>query len=275
MKIISISIYSREYELVFHKTIEKSLNEDRMEIISAFLNGVNQFGKETFSEDLRRVDMNGVWLDFLHIENYVIVMVIEIDLNYTEEENIVYDSVIEQIEEFIHGMLLDQSFSLETPDDMEFFSEFIEMKLQALQLGKINIPSNIKLGSTDWSLDMAMVCESNGILIHDKKYSHRNLDPYLISMMLSTFQSFARIEFNFTLKKIHIGKQKLCVESSGDKIFTLIVSIGETNVKSMSTKTRNLIDRILYSILSAVEQKLIEIQDEELFYSILDEYSIN
>ncbi|MCY3410118.1 MAG: hypothetical protein INQ03_00645 [Candidatus Heimdallarchaeota archaeon] len=272
MKILSITIYSRDFNLVFHKTIEQSMDEQTMEGITSFLNGVNRFGNEVFSEELRRIDMHGVWLDFLYIEDYIIVIVSEIESGISERENIVYDSIISQIEDFIHGMLIEQDFSFDNEEDMEFFGEFIQMKLDALQLGKVLIPNEIEQAKDGWTLLMAMICDNTGLPIHFKTYKRLEIDPYIVSMLLSTFQSFARIEFRFELKNIHLGKRKICVFRSDGKLYVLVIDTEAKMEKSTSIKIQSTISRIMIEMANTKDEESDEITDDNPAFRILDHY---
>lgn len=265
MKIISISIYSDDYQILFQKNIDEALNTAEVLTISSFLNGLNKFARETFAHSLTRVDLETIWIDFIYSEEFIIVLVTEIPNNLRERIAVMYDKIILEMENFLHNILHKKGFNLDTTG-IELLSTLLEMKLSAITKMKMNSISNIteEIIDDDWEIDMGFVCEqSSGIPIIYNSYGGSEVDPILISSMLSMFSSFSHIEFNRRIRLIHLENLKLVFKlgHSNERLYIMVVNSNTDLQKSIPDKIFVKVHKILNQIAQQID---------ELFNSTVD-----
>ncbi len=246
MKIISVSIYTDKFEMIFHKSIDNMIKTEEALTISSFLNGLSNFARETFSHSLTRVDLETSWIDFIYSQEFIIVLVTEVPINLRERIVVVYDSIITEIEDFIKNLLHKKDFTLKDQSGIELLSTLLELKLSAIKKMKIRSITNSsdEMVNDDWQIDMGFVCEPSGVPIIYNSYGDSEVDPILVSSMLSMFSSFSNIEFNRKIRLIHLENIKLCFHYD-EKLYILVVNSNTDLQKSIPDKIYVKVNKIL------------------------------
>lgn len=277
MRIVSIILLDRNYRQISQTQIDIDMGEKEAHTISSFISGINTFGTSEFEGNLRRIDFNDLWFDFLKFENYFVILIIKIEPTKLMEENEKYNKYISDLHAYISNTVNQNKFDFNNLREVERFNSLVKVYLSLFRHKRLEVILNPNNGSSfEWEVEMAIVCDQSGIPFLDCIYTDKqHSDPIIISSILSTFFNFANVEFNKKIERIFLDDSTIYFKPSAQFLYVVVINNLSQNKKVISEIVEKKIHRLLNTMGDTIEI-MYEMEDDDseidTIREVIDEY---